>query len=268
MITTEASDQSLTITFRRSGTEKWTAIVLALLTLEAIYIAFTINVFPRQTHLVCTRATDICRVNGYDIFGGGWKYSFAASAMKQSRITTDADGDPRWVVELVSGTDQELGAPTGRRTQLDAYAENSAALQSFIDDRAKPSFETRFDAIGGPGGIVWLLVLLLSAAVLVRFTHGWRTRLVLDRVAGDVTIARVPALLPRARRLPLTDVVAARRARSGVFLWHSYVPVVSFRLIGRNDRVLFRRRMMASRRAETEIHAAVRAVNDFVHPTT
>src|SRR5689334_9017758 len=157
MITIEKSHQSLTLTFRRRRIEKSITIILALVTVFAIYGALRINVFPQRTEIVCDRDSDVCRVSGPDILGGGWTYSFAASAMKRSQVVGDESGDPKWVVELSSGRVQELGAPTGRRSQQEQYAENAAVLQGFIDNPDASRFEARFDSIGGPSDIVWVI---------------------------------------------------------------------------------------------------------------
>jgi len=264
-MTIEKSDTSLTVTFRRRRAEKWITIVVALVAVEAIYIGLRINAFPQQTELYCDRSKDVCSVSGHDGFEGTWTYSFAASSMQRSRIVNDKYGDPKWVVDRAARPIQELGAPTGRKTQQEQYAKYSVALQSFIDDPAQRSFEARFDSIGGPSGVGWALLILFFAFVLLRFIHGWRARLIFDRAAGQVTIECTPALIPPVRRrFPLASVLAARGSKGGMSLLFAFFPTITFRLIGRGDRVLFKRRMMADKKREVEIHDDIKAVNDLL----
>lgn len=147
-------------------------IAVALMTALTAYFALRISVFPQAGTIVCERAADLCTVSGRDIFGGAWSYSFPASAMRRSRVVKAPDtrrtiGMPHWIVETAAGEVRELGPQTDRKRQLDQYAANSVALQSFIDDPNRPGFEARFDAIGGPADFFWAVMLLPLGAVLV-----------------------------------------------------------------------------------------------------
>ena len=264
-MTIEKSPTALTVTFRRSGWDKWVPIIVAAVMVEAIYIALRINAFPQQTAIVCDRGKDLCTVSGYDIFGGSWTFAYPASEMKRSRVVADKSDDPRWIVERATLRPQELGSPTGRAAQQAQYTKSSAALQSFIDDPTQPLFEARFDAIGGPGDLGWAALIAFFGFVVLRYVNAWRARLVFDRVAGELAIVRTPALVPPARRtLPLAEVVDAESGKGGMFLLYAFLPTVTFRLMADGRRVLFKRRMFAARKSEAEVREDVAAINDFL----
>jgi hypothetical protein len=264
----EKTDGQLTIAFRRTRAEKVVTVIAALVALQMSYIAARIFVFPQQSGLVCDRARDGCTHSGTDILGSSWRYTFPAHEMKRSQVEgTKYHGEVRWIVDTTSTTRNplELGLPTGRKAQQEQYNRHSAALQAFIDNPDQATFEAHYDSLGGPAGVVWILMALLFGFLLFRLIHGWRARLVVDRRTGVVTIHRTPNLWPLARRrIPLADVVTAQIAKGGMFIFFAYLPTISFRLAGRENRVLFRRRMTRNPKTEAEVGDDVAAVIDFL----
>jgi hypothetical protein len=259
-MTIAASDTTLTITFVRKGLERWCTILLAFVALMSIFIGVRINVFPQVTELVCDRGKDACALRGPDIMGGSWSVSFPASAMRASRIARDGEGDPKWMLDMVSRPSIQLGNPTGRKAQQDEYAAYAPALQAFIDDRTQPDFAARFASIGGPGLTVWVLVWIALTGSVLRLIHGWRTQITLDR--AKLEILRFPALFAPARKsLPITGVMEARGRKGGLFLFSSYVPTITLEILGRDRRVLFSRAMLANRQSAQQVQADIEAIN-------
>jgi hypothetical protein len=267
-MTIDASPTVLTVTFRRRLAENICGGVILFVTLEMLFLAAWSHTSRHQSEFRCDRAADVCSASGFNIFGGSWNYSFPASAMTRSRIDKSSrGGDPMWVVDRKSAAAYQVGPATGNAAQQQLQAKYAAALQSFIDDATQPTFAAQFDSIGGPSGIVWALLGLVFAFVLFRFYHGWRTRLVLDRTASEVTIIRTPALIPPARKtFPLAHVRGAQGGKGGLLLFSARVPIVSFRLLGDRGSVLFQRRLLGGSQAEAAILEDVRAINEFLMP--
>lgn len=264
-MTIETSETTLTVTFVRRGLEAWSTVLLAFLAAASIFIGARINLFPQVTELVCDRGKDTCSLRGPDIVGGTWAVSFPASAVKQSRIERDGAGDPKWVLDMASRPSIQLGNPTGRKAQQDDYERYAAALQDFIGDASQRDFTARFASIGGPGTIVWVLVWIVLTGAVLRLVHGWRTQITLDRSTGQLAILRSPALFPPARRsLSLANVGGAQNRKGGLFVLFSYVPTITFQLLGQDGRVLVSRAMLTSLRNAREVEADIEAVNAFL----
>lgn len=259
----DRSDNVLTVTFRRRWEDKFTAFLCALVVIEAPYLVWRIEVSPQQSVLLCDRGNDTCSLSGHDVFGGGWTFSYPASQMRRSRVVPDKYGQ-KWIVDMAGEPTVNFGNPTGRTAQQEEYAKYSAALQAFIEDRAQRHFEARFASIGGLGVVPWILVELLFGFVLFRYVHGWRTRLIIDRTAGQLTVQRTPALWPPARQVfPLADIERVEGRKGWMVLRFVYFPTYTFCLIGHHGRVFFSRTVIAGKKAVAEFNADIDAINNF-----
>jgi len=265
MMKVERGAASLTLRFRRQRAEKIVAAITALVALQMTYFAVRTSLLTPQKQVSCERAHDLCMVTGADIFGRQYRYHFPASAMRRSHVVPGEHHEQKWVVEMAGGRADDIGALTGRRAQIAKYETYAPALQAFIDDPAQPRFTAQVDALGGPGAAVWVLVGAMLAYVLVRLINAWRATLILDRGAGVVTVIRSPALWPpRRSSLPLAEVGGVRARTGGIFLLFAYLPTITFELVTKDDRVVFKRRMTAGKKAQQEIGQDIDAVATFL----
>ncbi len=263
-LTVDRNDARTTVTMRRGRGERTFVAVLALVLVQITYVGLRLTFFQRPSELRCERKSDSCTLTGSDIFGGGWDNGFPASGMVRSELESREHGELAWVVRMTRGDTRELGHPTGREAQRAVYRAQSDALAAFIANRAQKSFTARFEALGGPSGAMWLAIGLVFGYLLARLVHGWRTTLVFDRAAGELVITRAPALVPPGRRrIALADVVRADARHGGLWLLYTYLPTVTIRILGADDKVLFRRRLAM----DADIGPELAAINEFVAGT-
>jgi hypothetical protein len=253
----------VTVTLRRSGLERATAWIVALLLVQLGYLGGRLVFFQPGSELRCDRARDLCTLRGSDIFGSEWSTTFPLRGVTGSEVREREHGELAWVLRRPGGpkAELELGAPTGRGAQKEAYRRQAQELNVFLADSARPSFDARFEALGGPSTAVWLLVGIFFVYVLGRLVHGWRTTLVVDRAAGEITITRSPALLPPGRRaLALAAGTKAEAKPGGLWLLFSYLPTVTLRLVDDDGNVLFKRRQIDA----ASVARAVAAINELL----
>ena len=255
-IAIEHGGERTVVTLRRGAAEKFFVVMLAVVLPQMTFIGLRLQT-QAPSLLRCDRDQDECTLTGSDIFGGHWSNSYPVSGMLHSEVQLHRKYDEvAWVVRMKDSRTRDLAGFTDRTQQKADYHRQSDALNAFIGDRAQHTFEARFEGMGGPNTATWIAIGLVLGYILFSLLNGWRTVLAFDRAAGTLTITRSPALLPPTRRtLPLESIARAEATSGSMWLIFASLPTLTLRLIGRDGKVLFKRKQATSDDARRELVA-------------